>query len=149
MGKDFLADVPGNHFNAFLGSTAAIASGGGDAILTAAGGWRAPANLAVLSVHKTAMGGTEVTKGTATTSASYRRTNLLNGGASGTGTVIMASLNNTASGAQYGTKAFATTANNTMSQGEIAIISHLSVGAATADGTDMAQSLFYLEYRLL
>lgn len=148
MGRSFLADIPGNFFVAQLGSTAAIASNGGDAILTAAA-FVAPANVKILSAWKVALGGTEVTKGTATTSASYRRTNLINGGASGTGTTIMASLNNTASGAQYGSKAFATTASNTMSAGEIALISHLSVGAATADGTDMAQSTFYAAYQLL
>jgi len=148
MGKSPIADIPGNFFVAPLGSTAAIASNGAGAILTAAH-FVAPADLKVLSVNKIAMGGTEVTKGTATTSASYRRTNLINGGASGTGTVNMASLNNTASGAQYGTKAFVTTTNNTMAAGEIALLSHLTVGADTADGTDMAQSRFQLAYELL
>ena len=147
MGKSPLADIPGNFFALPVSSTAAIASGGANAVL-AQSYFVAPANLAVLSVFRVATAN-EATVGTAVSSASYRRFNVVNGGSAGTGTTIMASQNNTASTAAGGSKAFATTANSTMAAGEIGYISHLTVGAATLDGTDAAASTFSLYFRLL
>jgi hypothetical protein len=147
MGDSFLADIPGNRFVMSLGSSGAIASNGAGAVLGQSY-FVAPGDLKVLDVRKVGTAA-EVTAGTAISSASYRRFVLLNGGTSGTGTTIMASLNNTASGGIGGKKSFATTANNTASDGQILYLSQLTVGAATADGTDAAASAFQLEYQLL
>jgi len=147
MGDSYLADIPGNRFSVALGSSAAIASNGANAVLGQSY-FVAPADLKVHRVFKVATAN-EVTTGTAVSSASYRRFNLINGGSAGTGTAIMASLNNTASTAAGGSKGFATTANNTASAGQILYLSHLTVGAATADGTDAAASTFFAEYELL
>lgn len=147
MGDSYLADIPGNRFVRSLGSSAAIASGGANAVIGQTY-FVAEADLKIHSAWKIATAN-EVTVGTATSSASYRRFNLINGGSAGTGTTIMASLNNTASTAAGGSKAFATTANNTMSAGQIGYISQLTVGAATANGTDAAESVFAIAYELL
>ena len=148
MGKSFLADIPDNFFVAHLGSVAAVASNGAGAIIETAK-FVAPANLLILSAWRCNISASDVTVGTATSSASYRRVNILNGGTAGSGTTIMASLNATASAASITTRAFATTANNTCTAGAIIYASHLTVGAATADGTDMAASTLHFAYRLL
>lgn len=148
MGKSFLADIPGNFFVARLGSTAAVASNGAGAILPDCA-FVAPANIKLLSAWRMNISASDVTVGTATSSASYRRTNILNAGTAGSGTTIMASLNATASAASLTTRAFATTANNTAPAGAILLASHLTVGAATADGTDMAAGHHLIAYELL
>ncbi len=148
MGKSFLADIPGNFFVQKIGSVAAAASNGAGAI-PADVAFVAPANIKLLSAWRLNQTASDVTAGTAISSASYRRMNLLNGGTAGTGTTIMASLNATASAASLTTRAFATTANNTATQGAILYASHLTVGAATADGTDLAASLIFIAYELL
>jgi len=147
MGSTFQADIPGNKHVAVIGTSAAVASNGADARL-AGPIMIAHQNLKVLSLEKQCHAA-EVTKGTATTSASYRRSILYNGGSSGTGTVNVASANATASVAAQGTRAFATTATNTVADGEVLYVSHLSVGAATANGTDMAAATYVLSYELL
>lgn len=146
MGQSYLADIPNNHFHARLGSYAAVASGGAGS-LQLDSIFIAPANLKLLSAWRV-VNANEVTAGTAVSSASYRRFQLCNGGASGTATTIMASLNATASAAASTTRAFAV-ATVTAAAGDIIYGSHLTVGAATADGTDMAAGFIQLAYQLL
>lgn len=148
MAKSPMGDISGNVYIANIGSTAALASNGANAILTAANWFRAPYNLKILSAWKS-VAADDVTKGTATTSASYRRFNILNGSTDGAGTVIMASLNATASAAANTTRGFATTANNTVTEGNLVIVSQLTVGAATADGTDAGAGIFGIAYEAL
>ena len=148
MGKSFQADIPGNLAVARLGSVASVASNGAGAIVEDMK-FVAPADLKILSAWRVNISASDVTVGTATSSASYRRTNLVNGGAAGAGTVIMASNNATASAASLTTRAFVTTANNTMAAGAILLASHLTVGANTADGTDLAASVVEIVYELL
>jgi hypothetical protein len=88
----------------------------------------------------------DVTTGTATSSASYRRVTLIcNTAASGTGTDIVASLNATASAAAGASRGF-TIAASTIPAGGYVIASQLTVGAATADGTDAAAREYWVEY---
>lgn len=130
-----------------LGTTAAIASNGSDAILPDVG-FVAPANLVILSAWKLNMTASDVTKGTATTSASYRRFNLIvNTAGTGSGTTIVASMNATASLASLVTRAFAADSTLTVPAGAILLCSHLTVGAATADGTDAAAAIFEIAYQ--
>lgn len=147
MGQSALADIPGNFFIARLGSYASVASGGANA-LQLDSAFVAPAAIKIVSAWRFVQAA-EVTVGTATSSASYRRMNLINGGTAGSGTVIMASINATASAGATTTRAFATTANNTAPAGAILLASHLTVGAATADGTDMAAGFVEIAYELL
>lgn len=109
----------------------------------------APAPLKILSVWNQNGAIAEATQGTATTSASYRRTNLVNGSTDGSGTTIMASLNQTASQATYSTRAFSLTSNVTAAAGEIIFASTLTVGAATADGTTQEAGNVFVSYSLL
>lgn len=147
MGDSFLADIPGNFFIQKLGSYAAVASGGAGS-LQLDSAFVAPADIKIVSAWRF-VNAAEVTVGTATSSASYRRMNLLNGGTAGSGTVIMASLNATASASATTARAFVTTANNTAPAGAIIYASHLTVGAATADGTDMAAGFVQIAFELL
>lgn len=148
MGKSRLADIPGNFFVARLGSSGAIASGAANARLADVG-FMAPADMKVLSVWKHNLQADEVTKGTATTTSSYRRHTLVNGGAAGTGTTVLASLNATASAASLGARSFAMVATPTAAAGDVLYGSHLTVGAATADGTDAGAALWEIAYQLL
>ena len=151
MGKSILADIPGNFFVARLGSVAAIASDGANARLQNC--FVAPANLKVLSAWKVNLAADEVTVGTATSSASYRRHQIINGGSAGTlsatASYMIASLLATSSVASLGSRAFTTTANNTVSAGELIYANQLTVGAATADGTDAAACEIQIAYELL
>lgn len=132
-----------------LGTTAAIASGGANAILPDVG-WVVPTSytngVLIVEAYKMNMTASDVTTGTATSSASFRRYNLItNTAGTGSGTSIVASLNATASAASAATRAFTSVAS-TVPAGAVVLLSHLTVGAATADGTDGAASIFELAY---
>lgn len=91
----------------------------------------------------------DVTTGTATSSASYRRVTIIcNTAASGTGTDIVASMNATASAAAGASRGF-TVAASTIPAGGYVIASQLTVGAATADGTDAAAREYVVEYHFV
>lgn len=148
MGQSFLADIPGNHFVAQLGTVAAIASNGANA-KPAALGFVAPANLRILSAWKHNLSANEVTAGTAISSASYRAHYIGNGGSAGTATARLATLLATASAAASGARAFSVDSTLTVAAGEIIHYSQATVGAATADGTDAAACAIQIAYQLL
>lgn len=131
-----------------LGSAAAVASNGAGAIL-ADMSFIAPADLKLVSVWRMNQTASDVTKGTATTSASYRRMNLItNTAGTGSGTNIVASLNATASAASLVTRSF-TIAASTVPSGAIVLCSHLTVGAETGGGTDLAANIVEIAYELV
>ncbi len=135
-----------NHV-ARLGSVAAVASNGAGAI-EADCAFVAPADLTIVAARRLNLTASDVTKGTSTTSASYRRMTLItNTAGTGSGTNIVASLNATASAASKVTRGFATVAS-TVPAGAIVLLSHLTVGAETADGTDAAACIVEIEYEL-
>jgi hypothetical protein len=146
MGKTFLADIPDNYAHQVF-TNAGVASNGANAVIASAA-FVAPNNLIVNRAWYMPWANA-ATKGTATTSATYKRINLLNGGTSGTGTTIIASCNLTASIASRGSKAFATTANNTVSAGYILYFSALTVGGTSDDGTQLQAGVLEIEYELL
>ncbi len=109
----------------------------------------APQECKIVSAWAMNISASDATKGTATTQTSYRRVNLIaNTAAAGTGTHVVASLNATASAASWATRAFAVIAS-TVPAGGVVRISHLTVGAATADGTDMAERVITIAYELV
>ena len=129
-------------------TVAAVASNGAGALITGQV-FVAPADCKIVSAWRMNHSASDVTKGTATSSASYRRMTLVaNTAAAGTGTHIVASLNATASAASWGTRAFTCIAS-TIPAGGIVRISHLTVGADTADGTDMAANTVAAIFELL
>jgi hypothetical protein len=146
MGKSFLADISGNSWQLNF-TNASVASDGANAVI-ASQAFVAPADIKVKRAWFVPWAD-QATKGTATTSATYKRVNILNGGTSGTGTTIMASCNLTASVASRGSKAFATTANNTASGGEMLYFSALTVGGTSNDGTILRAGVLQIEYELL
>jgi hypothetical protein len=148
MGQSFLADIPGNFFLANLGTVAAIASNGANARPNPVG-FVAPGNLRLLSVWKHNLSASEVTVGTATSSASYRRHRILNGGSAGSATTIMASLNATASAPASGARSFSVDTTVTAAAGDVIYYDQLTVGAATADGTDAAACGILAAYQLI
>ena len=146
MGKTFLADIPGNLFqNVF--TAASVASDGANAVVASAA-FYAPNDIKLTRAWFVPWAN-QATVGTATTSATYKRLTICNGGTSGTGTTLMASCNLTASVASRGSKAFSTTASNTMSSGEMLYFSQLTVGGTDDDGTILQSGVLQIEYQLL
>lgn len=129
-----------------IGTNAAVASNGAGALLSDIQ-WVAPYNCRIVSAWAVNISASDVTKGTDTTSASYRRVQLItNTAGTGSGTDIVCSLNATGSKASLATRAFTTVAS-TIPAGAIVIASHLTVGAETADGTDMAARIYEIAYQ--
>ncbi|MDZ4250914.1 MAG: hypothetical protein U0990_12635 [Candidatus Nanopelagicales bacterium] len=130
---------------AYLGSAASLASDGANALIHDVH-FVAPYDLVIDSVWAMNMSASDVTQGTATSETSYRRTTLVtNTAGTGSGTDIVASLNATASAASKATRAF-TIAASTVPAGAIIIGSQLTVGAASADATNMADRLITMAY---
>ena len=128
-----------------IGTNAAVASNGAGAILSDIK-FVAPYNMRIVSAWAANISASDVTVGTATSSASYRRVTLVtNTAGTGSGTDIVASLNATASLASNFTRAFTTVAS-TIPAGALLLASHLTVGAETADGTDMAARIYEIAY---
>lgn len=126
-------------------SAAALASNGANATVPGFGIYMS-ANAIIDSVWAVNIAASDVTTGTATSSASYRRVNIIcNTAATGTGTDIVASLNATASAAVGATRGF-TIAASTVPAGALVLASQLTVGAATADGTDAAARVYNVAY---
>jgi len=147
VGRNYLADIPGNFF--MHQWTHASTASNGASIDPAQCKFVAPANLKVLSVWRV-VDTNEATKGTATTSASYRGYYVYNGGTSGTATTAVASLAQTASQAASGSRALTTTANNTVSAGEILFFKiGASIGGASDDGTTAQAAAVLFAYELL
>jgi len=146
MGKTALADVIGNAFQANF-TNAGVASNAANAVVASAA-FVAPNDIKVKQAWYIPWANA-CTKGTATTSATYKRVTLVNGGTSGTGTTLIASCNITASIASRGSKAFATTASNTASGGEMLYFSALTVGGTSDDGTELKTGILQIEYELL
>ena len=145
MATNLQGDIPGNFFHQVFTNASAASNAN---LLIASAGFVAPANIKIKRAWYQPWSNA-ATVGTATSSASYRRINLYNGGTAGTGTTIIASLNITASIASRGTKAFATTTNNTVAGGGVLFFSALTVGAATAEGTDLETGVLQVEYELI
>lgn len=148
MGRNYLADIPGNCFVAVLGTQAAVGSTGANA-RSADVSFVAPANLKVLSAWRINQGTAEATNSNA---SRYRDYKLLNGGTSGTGATVLASVRSgTAVGpAANGTQALTLAATPTVAQGEVIWGSALaSAGAASDDSTGLIASVVQIAYELL
>lgn len=148
---DSTVDVAGGSLKgapvvARIGTSAAVASNGAGALVSDTQ-FVAPYDLRIVSAWAANISASDVTKGTATTSASYRRVQLItNTAGTGSGTDIVASLNATASAASLATRSFTSVAS-TIPAGAIVMASHLTVGAETADGTDMAARIYSIAYQ--
>jgi len=147
MGKTALADIIGNSFCKNF-TVASVASDGAGAVVASAA-FLAANSLKVKSAWYIPWADA-ATVGTATTSATYRRLTLRNGGTSGTSTTIVASANLVASVASRGSKGFTTTANNTLSSGQMLYFSQETIGGADDDdGTVLQAGVLQIEYELI
>jgi hypothetical protein len=147
MGKDALADISSNHFQMPAVQTTSVASNGANA-LEGFGLWVAPANGKLRSAYRVVYAN-EATVGTATTSASYRRHRIINGGSAGSGTTIIASLNQTVSQASRTSRAYTLESTPSFSAGDILLFDQITVGGNNDDATVVAVSSVNVEYELL
>lgn len=138
MGTTFQADTPDNRFRIEY-HNATVASNGADARYAI---MRAPANLKVTGAYWIPTSADQTGD-----ASSYRRLAVVNGGTAGTATTIIASINITASKASFSLNALSGTA--TVASGELLVFSHLTVGGAKDDETNLKAGMTQVEYQLL
>jgi hypothetical protein len=138
MGTTFQADTPGNVYRE-QHRQSSIASNGADAAITL---FWAPQNIKVTAAYWTPYG--EDQGGHAT---SYRRVAVVNGGTAGTGTVVLASHNFTATVASKGKVSLSGT--GTVASGNAVMFSYLTVGGTKDDETVLQAGAIQVEYQLL
>lgn len=148
MGRNYLADIPGNFFVARLGSHASAASNGA-AARAADCQFVAPANLEVLSAWRQV----QADENDNSNATRYRDVLLMNGGVSGTVATVTVGTHRSGTGAsvaQYGTHSFTLSTTNTVSAGAILYASvAASIGAASDDSTEVESGVIELAYELL
>ncbi|KKM67650.1 hypothetical protein LCGC14_1468920, partial [marine sediment metagenome] len=130
------ASVASNGANATFGGAAAVAK------------WRAPSVCKIVSAFWEAEGADTATNDT----DSFRTLQLIDGGADATGTVVLASLNLTATLASNTQRAMTviTAVNNpngyNLDAGDTIYASHFTVGAARAADTELKAGTFRFYY---
>jgi hypothetical protein len=147
MGRNYLADIPGNKFIHTF-SHASTASNGAS-IVPGGQMFIAPADLKILQVARV-VGANECTKGTATSSASYRSYTLYDGSSDGSGTASLAALSQTVSQAASASRAFTLAGTPTVAEGNIIYFKiEASVGGAVDDSTAASAALIQVDYELI
>jgi len=147
MASTRLGDIPGARFHAPLVVThASAASGGANARLGQFGPF--DHDLRVRGAYWTPTGADNA----GTSTASYRRLSLYNGGASGTVTATasrLASLNLTATRASLGPVAMTVDTAVTVASGAALYFSQETVGAASATNTQLEAGQFAIAYEVI
>ena len=146
MGTTALGDIPSGALLGVQITHASVASDGAGTLLAAigVGVWRAPQNIRIIDAWWEPTGADNATA----QAASYRRVDLDNGGADGTGTTVLASINLTASLASNTTRALTLATTPTVSKGSIVCASiGATVGGAHASGTLVRAGQFHFTYR--
>lgn len=139
MGQTFQADTPGNRYLMTLGN-ASVASNGAAALVGYM--FRAPSNITLLGAYWTPTGADQTGHAT-----SYRRLSIINASTDGSGTVVLASLNITASKASN--TPVALTGSATVGSTNIIGFSQTTVGGAKDTETILQAGLAQIEYRLI
>lgn len=137
-----------NNRQNFTWSNASTASNGANAVIARF----APLGHAVRikQAFWSPTGTDNATHGTATTSATYRRIQLVNGGSLGTNsTNVLASFNLTVSQASLGTVAGVVDSTITVASNEVVYMSQLTVGGTDNDGTILQAGVGSVEYELI
>lgn len=138
-----LGDIVGNRLSVpFLVSHASVASNGADASLGQVGPF--PHDIRMRNAWWTPTGGDQ-----GANTASYRRLTLRNGGAAGTGTAIIASLNLTASRASLAPAEMTVDTTVTLASGAVLVVSQATVGGTDATGTVLRAGQFALAYEII
>ena len=140
MGETFQSDIPGN-IHPLVTQFASVASNGAASRHVL---FTAPQNIRLKSFGANFYGADKTV-----TVTSYQRLTLVDGGANGTGTTIISSMNLTTSVASMGTTSGSiATANQDLSTGDILIFSHVSVGADHNASTVLPEYAIIVNYEL-
>jgi len=145
-----LGDIPSGAIFGGTISHASVASNGANATYGGAGAvgkFRAPVPIKIVNSYWEAEGADS----DAANTASYRRLEIIDGGADATGTAIVASLGVTASLASDTQRSFSNVSNASFAQftvdaGDVLYVSQLTVGAAHSTGTILVAGSFRFDY---
>ena len=144
MAATYLGDIPGARFHiASVSAHASVASNGAAARLDSLGPF--DHNIRVRNVYWQPTAADHAM----TSTASYRQLTLRNGGAAGTGTAIIGSLNLTATLASLGVRAFTMDSTATVASGAQIYLSHGTVGGDHANGSVLVAGRFALSYEVI
>lgn len=135
-------DIPGAREHVHAVANASVASNGANARVAAIGPFAH--NIRVQNFWWTPLGTDQ-----AGDTASYRRLTLVNGGAAGTDTVVLASLNLTASHASLGPVAGAPVTAQTVASGTVLYLSQTSIGTASDAETVLVAGQAALAYEIV
>ena len=145
MGSTMLGDITSGSLRGPVISHASVASNGAAAALSAIGAlnWRAPQNCTIVEAWWEPTGADSAV----TNTSSYRLLTIINAGSAGTGTTVLASLNNNTSQASNTLKAMTVASTATVAQGAVVAASHVTVGGAETNGTVLVAGQFHVTYR--
>lgn len=144
--SNMLGDIPNARFALALTTVASVASNGANARLAQFGPF--PFDIRLRAGWWQPTGADQ----DATSTASYRRLSVYNGGTAGTATATasrMASLNLTASIASFGTASFAVDSTVTVASGQTLYMSQETVGGAESNGTVLRAGQAQLWYEVI
>jgi len=148
MAKNRLGDIPGARFHVGPIANNSVASNGGNARIGQVGPFSF--DVRVKSVVWTPIGSAH-TVSTATSTATYRRMSVYNGGTAGTASASsnrLASLDLTDSVPQYGAAAFEVNDDHVVKAGEIVYFSQETVGGTDANATVLPAGQLQVEYEV-
>lgn len=147
MGKTFQGDIPGNRqHDANVVANASVASGGANGRIGQAGPFAQ--DIRVQNAWWTPTGADSA----GSTTASYRRLDLINGGPAGTVTASaarIATLGLTASHASLGPVPMVVDTTVTLASGSIVYFSQSTVGGTDATNTVLVAGQFALAYEVM
>ena len=146
MGSTAYGDLTSGAVGTIVISHASVASDGAAAKVLEIGALvnRAPQNMRLVSAWWEPTGADS----SAASAVSYRTLNIVNGGADGTGTTVIASVNLTASQASNTQKALTLVATPSLSTGEVIFASYsATAGAADATHTKLFAGNFRVAWR--
>ena len=143
MALNRLGDIPGARFGSPIQTHASVASNGANARLGQVGPFEY--GIRVTSAWWTPTGADQA----GTSTASYRRITVINGGVSGTATAILASINLTATRASLAPVAMTVDTTATVAAGAALVFSQATVGAASATNTQLEAGQLNFSYEVL
>lgn len=145
MGTTFLGDAQSGSLHGGIISHASVASNGAGAVIANIGvnNWRAPQACTIVEAWWEPTGADSAV----TNTTSYRLLTLVNAGSAGTGTTVLASLNNTTSQASNTLKTMTVASAATLAQGAVVAASHATVGGNETNGTVLVAGQFRFTYR--
>ena len=145
MGSTMLGDLASGSLRGMVISHASVASNGANAVISNIGAlnFRAPQAITIVEAWWEPTGADSAV----TNTSSFRRLTIVNGGASGLGTTVLGTLDNTTSQASNTLKSVTMVAGNSVAQGHNVCFSHATVGGAETNGTVLVAGNVHFTYR--